>query len=343
MTMKHSLKHINVQASYRDRKSVKTVKNAKILHSKVAPLHDNSELHGDLKELPSNVTNNIFDSEEKVAPGASVSVGSQALPPHKEPSLESVFPSYFKSESRKYGCQSSPKLSLNENKLNENDKPDTEHVFNKNEEGFYNDRENEVRDRVPFKVKEDQEFDTKRKQKRNQSAPWKSDTGHAPQVSDPESLPGLWPSRPGEMKHTIQIKSHAMSAVSNTYKKTKPIQDQLQKPLLADNCGANNSKIMDPELGDVSSLPSNGNRTSKVYLKELHKDMQRFKNEVEIEENRNKSGELKASETMCDGNCYKGLTQRRKRGKTDDQQFPALQKGNSDRSSKKMSTKRDKI
>nr|XP_031526715.1 ankyrin repeat domain-containing protein 26-like [Vicugna pacos] len=53
---------------------------------------------------------------------------------------------------------------------------------------------------------------------------------------------------------------------------------------------------------------------------------------VEIEENRNKSGELKASETMCDGNCYKGLTQRRKRGKTDDQQFPALQKGNSDSS-----------
>ncbi|XP_064335398.1 ankyrin repeat domain-containing protein 26-like isoform X2 [Camelus dromedarius] len=46
---------------------------------------------------------------------------------------------------------------------------------------------------------------------------------------------------------------------------------------------------------------------------------------------------------MCDGNCYKGLTQQRKRGKTDDQQFPALQKGNSDRSSKKTSTKRDKV
>ncbi|KAB1254162.1 hypothetical protein Cadr_000027057 [Camelus dromedarius] len=100
------------------------------------------------------------------------------------------------------------------------------------------------------------------------------------------------------MKHTIQIKSHAMSAVSNTYKKAKPIQDQLQKPLLADICGASNSKIMDPELGDV-----------------------------EVEENRNKSSELKGSETMCDGSYHEGLTQQRKRGKTDDQQFPALQKG----------------
>nr|XP_015104332.2 ankyrin repeat domain-containing protein 26-like isoform X3 [Vicugna pacos] len=48
------------------------------------------------------------------------------------------------------------------------------------------------------------------------------------------------------------------------------------------------------------------------------------------EENRNKSGELKGSETMCDGSCHKDLTQQRKRGKTDDQQFPALQKGDSD-------------
>nr|XP_031547796.1 ankyrin repeat domain-containing protein 26-like isoform X9 [Vicugna pacos] len=50
------------------------------------------------------------------------------------------------------------------------------------------------------------------------------------------------------------------------------------------------------------------------------------------EENRNKSGELKGSETMCDGSCHKDLTQQRKRGKTDDQQFPALQKGDSDSS-----------
>ncbi|XP_072811206.1 coiled-coil domain-containing protein 144A-like isoform X3 [Vicugna pacos] len=214
-------------------------------HHKAESLHDNSELHGDLKELPSNMTNNICDSEEKDAPGASVSAGSQALPQHEEPSLENVFPSYSKSGSAKYGCQSSSKLYLNENKLTENDKPDTEYVFNKNEEGFYNDREKEVRDQVRLMVKEDQEFVTKRKQKRSQSAPWKSDTGHAPQVK--------------------------------------------------------------------------------------------------VEENRNKSGELKASETMCDGNCYKGLTQRRKRGKTDDQQFPALQKGNSDRSSKKTSAKKDKV
>ncbi|XP_064333103.1 putative coiled-coil domain-containing protein 144B isoform X4 [Camelus dromedarius] len=110
-------------------------------HRKVVPLHDNSELHGDLKELPSNVTDNIFDFEEKDAPGASVSVGFQAVSEHKEPSLENDFPSYSKSESRKYGCQSSSKLYLNENKLDENDKPDTEHIFNKTEESFRNDRE----------------------------------------------------------------------------------------------------------------------------------------------------------------------------------------------------------
>ncbi|XP_032322593.1 coiled-coil domain-containing protein 144B-like isoform X2 [Camelus ferus] len=133
-------------------------------HRKVESLHDNSELHGDLKELPSNVTDNIFDCEEKDAPGASVSVGSQAFSEHKEPSLENVFPSYSKSKSTEYGS----KLYLDENKLDESDKPDTEHVFNKNEESFYN-RENEVRNQVPFTVSEDQEFDTKRIQKRNQN------------------------------------------------------------------------------------------------------------------------------------------------------------------------------
>ncbi|EPY72367.1 hypothetical protein CB1_062577001 [Camelus ferus] len=246
-------------------------------HRKVESLRDDSELHGDLKELLSTVTDNIFDCEEKDAPGASVSVGFQAFSEHKEPSLENVLPSYSKSESTEYGCQSSSKLYLNENKLDGSDKPDTEHVFNKNEGSFYNDRENEVRNRVPFKVKEDQEFATKRIQTRNQNTHWKSDIGHAPQVSDTESLFGLWLARSSEMKHIIQIKNHNMFAVSNTYKKTKPIQDQLQKPLLADNCGSNNSKIMDPELGNVSSSPSNGNRTSKVYLKDLGQDKQRLR------------------------------------------------------------------
>ncbi|XP_064334507.1 ankyrin repeat domain-containing protein 26-like isoform X3 [Camelus dromedarius] len=200
-------------------------------HRKVVSLHDNCELRGDLKELPSNVIDNIFDFEEVDAPGASVSIGFQAVSEHKEPSLENVFPFYSKSESRKYGCQSSSKLYLNENKLDENGKPDTEHVFNKTEESFCNDRENEVRNRVPFKVKEDQEFATKRKPKRNQNTHWKSDIGHAPQV--------------------------------------------------------------------------------------------------EVEEKRNKS-ELKGSETMCGGSYHEGLTRQRKRGKSDDRQFPALQKGDSD-------------
>ncbi|XP_074210900.1 ankyrin repeat domain-containing protein 26-like isoform X4 [Camelus bactrianus] len=203
-------------------------------HRKVVPLPDNSELHGDLKELPSNVTDNTFDFEEKDAPGSSVSIGFQAVSEHKEPSLENVFASYSKSESRKYGCQSSSKLYLNENKLDENDKPDTEHVFNKTKESFRNDRENEVRNRVPFTVNEDQELATKRKPKRSQNTHWKSDIGRAPQV--------------------------------------------------------------------------------------------------EVEENRSKSGELKGSETICDGSYHEGLSQQRKRGKTDDQRFPALQKGDSDSS-----------
>nr|XP_031532409.1 coiled-coil domain-containing protein 144B-like isoform X4 [Vicugna pacos] len=202
-------------------------------HRKVESLDDNSELHGDLKELPPSVTDYIFDCEEKDVPGASVSVGSQAFSEHKEPSLKNVFPSYSMSESKEYGCQSSSKLYLSENKLDEHDKADTERVFNKNEESFYN-RENEVRNRVPFTVNEDQELDTKRIQKRNQNTDWKSDIGRASQV--------------------------------------------------------------------------------------------------EVEENRSKSGELRGSETMCDGSYHEGLTQQRKRGKTDDQQSPALQKGDSDRS-----------
>ncbi|XP_074206143.1 ankyrin repeat domain-containing protein 26-like isoform X3 [Camelus bactrianus] len=54
--------------------------------------------------------------------------------------------------------------------------------------------------------------------------------------------------------------------------------------------------------------------------------------QVEVEESGNKGSELKGSKTMCDGSYYKGFTRQRKRGKTDDQQFPALQKGNSDSS-----------
>ncbi|XP_032343902.1 uncharacterized protein LOC106728462 isoform X4 [Camelus ferus] len=55
------------------------------VHRKTESLHGNSELHGDLKELPSSVTKNICDSEEQGAPGASISVGFQAFPQHEEP------------------------------------------------------------------------------------------------------------------------------------------------------------------------------------------------------------------------------------------------------------------
>lgn len=249
------------------------------------PLHDNPKEGANIKEIPSNLTNNIPDCQAKVAFGISVSLAFQAFPEQKEPRLENVFPSYLTSGPWGHACPSSSQLYLNENKLDyESDKPDTEHVFNKNEESFYNDTENKkVRDPVvTFEMQEDQEFDMQMLQNMNQNTTnWKLDIGCIPQSSDPKRLFDLWLARSNEMKHMIQIKCRDISAVTNTYKKTKPIQDWFQKPLLADNCSANNYKSMQPELENGSSSPLNSNRRSKVYLnEELQQDMQRLKNEI---------------------------------------------------------------
>ncbi|XP_059952833.1 ankyrin repeat domain-containing protein 26-like isoform X4 [Mesoplodon densirostris] len=321
------------------------------------PLHDNPKEGANIKEIPSNLKNNIPDCEAKVAFGVSVSLAFQAFPEQKDPSLENVFPSYLTSGSWGHACPSSSQLYLNEIKLDyKSDKPDTEHVFNKNEESFYNDTENKkVRDPVvTFEMQEDQELDMQMLQNMNQNTTnWKLDIGCIPQSSDPKRLFDLWLARSNEMKHMIQIKSRDISAVTNTYKKTKPIQDWFQKPLLADNCSANNSKSMQPELENGSSSPLNSNRRSKVYLnEELQQDMQRLKNEIgmlqveflafrkekiqlqkEVEEakKQHKSSEMEVSENIYDADDS-GLIQQRKSRKTNNQQFPTMENEDSDSS-----------
>lgn len=251
---------------------------------KEEPLYENAK-GVNLKEMSSNSTNNVLDHEEKDAFGMSVSVVLQAFPEQREPSLENVFPSHLYSGSQEYTCQSSSKLYLNDNKLDcENYyEPDTEHIFNKNEESFYGaENQNERNpDVVAVEVKEDQEFDMQMTKNANQNTKnWKLDIGHVHQSNDTQSLFDLWLTRSSEMKHMIQTKKHSLSADTSTYEKTKPMQVLFQKPL-HNNCSTNNYKTMEPELENVSSSPLYSDKTSKVYLnEELQQDMQRFKNEI---------------------------------------------------------------
>ncbi|XP_058388576.1 ankyrin repeat domain-containing protein 26 isoform X5 [Diceros bicornis minor] len=322
------------------------------------PLHDNSKDGANLKEIPSNLTNYTLDCEEKDAFGVSISVVFQAFPGQKEPSLKNVFPSYSDAGSPEYACQSPSKLYLKENKLDyENDKSDSEHVFNKNEETCYNDPENKkVRNPVvTFEVKEDHEFDVQMTKNVTQSTTnWNLDIGHTPQSSDPQSLFDLWLARSSGMKHMIQIKKHEISALTNTYKKAKPTQDLFQKPLYADNCSANNYNSMEPELENVSSLP-HCDRTSRVYLnEELLQDMQRFKNEigmlqveflalekekvqlqkeVEEEKKKHKSSEMEVAENIdiaAAAAAEDRFIQQTKSGPADNQHFPIMENEDSD-------------
>ncbi|XP_070457029.1 ankyrin repeat domain-containing protein 26 isoform X14 [Equus przewalskii] len=315
------------------------------------PLHDNSKEGANLKEISSNLTNYTLDCEEKDALGVSVSVLFQAFPGQKEPSLKNVFPSRSDSGSPEYACQSSSKLYLNENKLDcENDKSDAEHVFNKNEESFYNDPENKkVRNPVvTFEVKEDQEFDVQMTKNVTQNTTnWNLDIGHTPQSSDPQSLLDLWLARSTGMKHMIQIKRHNVSSLTNTDKKIKPTKELFQKPLYADHCSANNYNSMEPKLENVSSPPYR-DRTSRVCLnEELQQDMQRFKNEigmlqveflalekekvqlhkeVEEEKKKHKSSEMEISENIdaAAAAAENGLIQQTS-GRADKQHFPVME------------------
>ncbi|XP_038385864.1 ankyrin repeat domain-containing protein 26-like isoform X6 [Canis lupus familiaris] len=249
-----------------------------ITHPKLEPLRGNSK-EADVKEIPPNVTKVTLDCEEKDELGVSVSVVPQAFPEQKEPSLENAILSHSYSGSPDYACQSSSKLSSHEN-----DNKPGEHVFNKNESLDSDPENKKVRNPlVTFEVKEDQEFDMQMAKSLNQNTTnSKLDTGYIPPYSDPESLFDLRLAHSNVAKQMIQKKRHDTSAITNTYKKTKPIQDSFQKPLDADNDSTNNYKSTEPALENVSSSPRPF-RTSKVYQKEeLQQDMQnlqRFKNE----------------------------------------------------------------
>ncbi|XP_038444897.1 ankyrin repeat domain-containing protein 26-like [Canis lupus familiaris] len=248
-----------------------------ITHPKLEPLRGNSK-EADIKEIPPNVTKVTLDCEEKDELGVSVSVVPQAFPEQKEPSLENAILSHSYFGSPDYACQSSSKLSSHEN-----DNKPGEHVFNKNESLDSDPENKKVRNPlVTFEVKEDQEFDMQMAKSLNQNTTnSKLDTGYIPPYSDPESLFDLRLAHSNVAKQMIQKKRHDTSAITNTYKKTKPIQDSFQKPLDADNDSTNNYKSTEPALENVSSSPRPF-RTSKVYQKELQQDMQnlqRFKNE----------------------------------------------------------------
>ncbi|XP_075853731.1 ankyrin repeat domain-containing protein 26 isoform X2 [Microcebus murinus] len=322
------------------------------------PLRDNAKGGADLKEMPSNLTNNKLYCEKK---DTDISVVFQAFLEQNEPSLTNGFLSPSDSGALEYSCQSSSKLYLNDNKLDSenNNNPDTEHVFNTNEENFCNDTETKkVRNPevVTVEMKEDQEFEMRMTESMNQNATnWTLDVGHISQSSDPKSSFDLLLTPFKEMKHLNKKKRHSISTVTDTFKKTKPIQDLFQKPL-SDNCSANNYKSMEPELENVSFPLLHSDRTSKVYLKEeLQQDMQKFKNEIgmlkveflvlekekfqlqkEVEEERkkHKSQEMDVSENLYDGGDDDdgGLIQQRKSGKTDNQQFSRKEKEKCDSS-----------
>uniref|UniRef100_A0A8C0RQF4 Uncharacterized protein n=1 Tax=Canis lupus familiaris TaxID=9615 RepID=A0A8C0RQF4_CANLF len=249
-----------------------------ITHPKVEPLHGNSK-EADLKEIPPKLTKVTLDYEEKDEFGVSVSVVPQAFPERKEPSLENAVLSHSYSGSPDYACQSSSKLSFHEN-----DNQPGEHVFNKNESLDNDTEDKKVRNPlVTFEVKEDQEFDLQMAKSLNQNTTnSKLDTGYIPPYSDPESLFDLQLAHSNVVKQMIQKKRHDTSAITNTYKKTKPIRDSFQKPLYADNDSTNNYKSTEPALEVVSSSPRPF-RTSEVHQKEElqqdKQDLQRFRNE----------------------------------------------------------------
>ncbi|XP_037693823.1 coiled-coil domain-containing protein 144A-like isoform X3 [Choloepus didactylus] len=331
-------------------------------HPEEEPLLDNSE-GANLKELSSNLTKKIPDGEENDASGVCVPVVLQAVPEQGEPSLENVFPSRLYSGSQEYTCQSSSKLDLNHKLDHENDyEPDTECIFHKNKEGFYNDAENKTMrnpDALKVEMKEDRGFDVqKTKNPKQNTMDWKLDVGRPWQSSDPQSLVDLFPTRCSEMRNIIQTKKPTLFAVTDTHEKTKPKPDLFQKPL-HDNCSADNCKALEAEFENAHSSPPYSDRTSKVYLNEvLQQDMQRLKNEPgivqlefqaldkenlelqkEVEEERKnpKGSDVEVPENLCTTSAEViegGLSQQRMSEQRDSQQF-ALKDNDSNRLSNK--------
>ncbi|XP_077931358.1 ankyrin repeat domain-containing protein 26-like isoform X7 [Halichoerus grypus] len=324
---------------------------------KIAPYPKEESLHGNFKEganfmeIPSNWTNDRLDCEKKDIFAVPVPLVFQAFPEQKKSSL-------------KYACQASSDFSLNENKSDcENDnKPDTEHVFNKNK-SFKSDTETKkVRNPLAtFEVKEDQELDVQMAKSMNQnSTNSKLHIGRIPQSSDSESHFDKRISCSNEMRQMAQIKRHHSSAVTNIYKKTKVL---FQKPFCAVNNSTNNYRSMEPELENVSSSAPCSYRTSEVCLKEeLQQDVQKFKNEIgmlqidildlekkkvqlqkEINEEKKRH---QSNGTAVLENVYAvaaGLTQQRESGKTENHLFPVGKKEDSDGPAKKTSHEKKEV
>ncbi|XP_064447997.1 putative coiled-coil domain-containing protein 144B isoform X1 [Mirounga angustirostris] len=339
LVWKNNLKHITSE--------LKRTFGATCEKHKIAPYPKEESLRGNFKEganlmeILSNLTNDRLDCEKKDIFAVPVPLVVQAFPEQKNSSL-------------KYACQASSDFSLSENKSDcENDnKPDTEHVFNKNK-SFKSDTETKkVRNPLAtFEVKEDQEFDVQMAKNMNEnSTNSKLDIGRIPQSSDSESRFDKRFSRSSEMRQMAQIKRHHSSAVTNIYKKTKVL---FQKPFCAVNNSTNNYRSMEPKLENVSSSPPCSYRTSEVCLKEeLQQDVQKFKNEIgmlqidildeekkkvqlqkEINEERKRH---QSNETTVLENTYAvaaaaaGLIQQRESGKTENHLFPVGKKEDSD-------------
>ncbi|XP_059554865.1 ankyrin repeat domain-containing protein 36C-like [Myotis daubentonii] len=253
------------------------------------PRCNQSKEGASLRQMPSNLTSKMLDCEGKDAFGKSVSAALQTFPGRQEPTLKIVSPSHADPGSPIDSTwSSSSELCLREKELHpENDhKPDAEHVLNKNEESFYNDTENKkVRHPVvTSEVKEDQEFAMQMTKNMNpNTTDWKLGIGPTPQSRDPKSHLELQRPCCNEIRLIIEIKSHDMPAVSNTYKETKPNQDLFQKPLCADHCSTNYCKSVDSKLKDERSSALHNDRTPGVHvIEELRQDVQRLKNDVDM-------------------------------------------------------------
>ncbi|XP_016079065.1 PREDICTED: ankyrin repeat domain-containing protein 26-like [Miniopterus natalensis] len=233
--------------------------------------------------MPSNLTNKILDCGGKDSFGMPLSEVFQTFPLGEKPTLKNVFPSHSRSGPPEDSpWSSSSELCLTEKKLHsENDhKPDTEHVLNKNEEPFCSDTEN-IKGRNPVvtsKVKEDQEFDMQMTKNMNPNTTnRKLGVRHTPQPSGLKSHLDLQIASHSEKNHMIQIKRHDTYAVTSTYKETKPNQDLLQKPLYADHCSASNYKGMESEIQEWSSSDPYSVRTpTGCETEALEQDVQRL-------------------------------------------------------------------
>uniref|UniRef100_H0Y0J0 CCDC144C-like coiled-coil domain-containing protein n=1 Tax=Otolemur garnettii TaxID=30611 RepID=H0Y0J0_OTOGA len=229
------------------------------------PLHDHSRGRANLTGIPSTLTSHILDCEEKDASGASACVVVPTVPKQIEPHLQHVFPCHSCSVSPECACQSSSQLSLSENKsFFENDnKPDTDNVFNTDEENFYSDtgnkkaRESEV---VTVEMKDGQEFN--KQMIRNMKNPL-CDKGNAKNYEN------------------VRPKCENVSSSPHSNRTSKvSLKEKLQQ--------------------DVQKFKNEVSMLQAEFLA-VEKEKIQLKNEVEEERKKQKSNEIKVSGILYDG------------------------------------------